>query len=295
MRRGRQRLLVGGWLGGPGTSVWLMAGCLILAFCLGIGSILVVDASQFFIDRGSLLTGDITAVIEGRDLESADAAAARGAEVLTRTPGVSRVTILEPEEGDRAIARLIGVPAEQDARMVSILATERVRAPCVVAVLERAGITSIADDHRGYRGALERRLLVAEMVAGLIVLATLTSLFLLGQISARGQLLFDVQRIDLMVRLGADPRIVAGVWAGRTALAAVLGTLTGVLAALICLAMLIITPSNSVGGLDTWGLYPLAIVDGLGAAIWLPILPPAAALGAWIATYQFLKRAGGLI
>ena len=186
------------------------------------------------------LAGQVTIVVWGQGLESADAAAARTAEILSGQAGVRRVTVLDADDSDAMVGALTaGRPTGvEGARLVSVSgAPDLIPSTSSLRGLLRAtGLAATIDDHRGTEGPLETAALVAGGVALVLGLALAIGLFAVsfqGGLHAVGA---GRSRYDLMARLGADPAYIGAVVARRSAGAALVGAVVGTVCADLGLA-----------------------------------------------------------
>lgn len=253
---------------------------LLASLDLGGASVLARTASQW----SGRLGGSATIVASGRDLESADAAAARAAEILGRTAGVAEVRILEPAPVDPMAARLLGLapsaPSTAAPRMLSVRFQpgSTMTAAGATARLRGDGLSVAGDDHGPWSGPIERLgLLAAGAVAGVIlVLLTLHMAVVVAAIrSAAGR---RRERLTLLIQLGADASALMRPFRAHvvasTAVGACLGS--GVVVALI--AALAFEPTMSIRLSTCLPCVPeLGGLDMIVSALWIPLAVAIAA------------------
>src|SRR5208283_429450 len=99
-------------------------GMTLISMLAALECILATAVVRTEVDWPSRLEGSITIAAAGRGIESADAAAARVADILQQAPEVERARVLDPSPADALIAQAMGVgDAGQDAagpRLVSV-------------------------------------------------------------------------------------------------------------------------------------------------------------------------------
>ena len=234
------------------------------------------------------LTGDITAVVWGRGLESADAAAARAVEVLSLQPGVARVVALEPDVSDRWVGAVIA-PAQQGGdgpRLLSIVRSSgEDPAPGLIARARAGGITMALDNHRGTTGPLERNALVTAVIGGSATLLLCGGLVLLSTWRARGVVSRRADRIYLLVRLGARRGFLSSLVGRSLAPPVVGGALLGLVLCEACVLMVL--QSGMIGSSVAGGP---TLLDAACALPWPLILFLFAGLGATIGASRALGR-----
>ena len=246
--RGAPALLPGLSFPAPGLTLAILLLSLLASLDLGGASMLGRRASQW----SGRLTGAATVVAAGRDLESADAAAARAAEILGRLPAVAEARVLDPAPGDALAGRLLGLapgpPTTAPPRLVSvrskpgaILAVDR-----VAAVLRDQGVTAAVDDHGAWSGPLERLGLLAAVALGalfLLLLALLVAVIgaLVGRAAADRR-----DRLGLLVQLGAGEASLTRPFGARAVASAAAGAALGSGAVMAIGAILAFAPEAAL-------------------------------------------------
>ncbi len=177
------------------------------------------------------LAGQLTIVVWGQGLESADAAAARAAEILSGQAGVRRVTVLDAHESDAMVGALTaGRSAGLDgARLVSVSGAPGLipSTSSLRRLLRATGLAETIDDHRGTEGPLETAALVAGGLALVLGLALAIGLFAVSFLNGVDAVGAGPSRFDLMARLGAEPAYIGAMVGWRLAAAALFGALLG--------------------------------------------------------------------
>ena len=265
------------------TSILMLAG--VLAFYLSILFIAGAAVQRLAASVDARLTDQVTLVVWGRGLESADAAAARAAELLNAQAGVRRAEVLDVEENDGAISELIArrpLGSEQT-RLVSIVGDPATLPPLssLRQLLEAGQLTASLDDHRGTRGLVETRTLVLSRLAIAFGVFLCGGLFGLCVHGGQGKAGAGTARYDLMSGLGAEPALIAADVARRLGSMALLGALAGT----VCADALVFTATSLRLVPEITTLFHPRLADVLWTILW-PILTTliaatAAGLGAW--------------
>ncbi len=252
---------------------------------LAIAALWTVDLSRAL---GPRLAGDATVAIWGRGLESADAAAARAAEILSAERGM-RAAVLEPDGSDSWVGVMIGgrKAGSDGPRLVSVDRTSSaISLSGSIGRVASAGIDAAADDHRGAKGPLEQRAVFAATVASFTTVILCGGVFLAAAIAGRGTVARHGERIALMVRFGARRGFLARLVGWRVGLTVATGAGLGVLVGEG--VTLLAVRSDLAGALPT--ARP-AFIDG-AIALPLPLLLfLIAAVGAGLGAGGALKRA----
>jgi cell division protein FtsX len=214
-----------------GFAVLMLAA--LVAFCLSIMSLGGATAERFASALETRLSGQITIVIWGQGLESADAAAARAAERLMAQAGVRKVTILDADGSDATLGALIaGRSLGADGPRVLSLDGSPNAIPSAAALqrtLAADGMLAAADDHRGAMGPLETRALLGADVAGAMGVSLVIGLFAASLASGFRRVAAARARFDLMSRLGASPTFIGATVGGQFGSIAVAGGVVGAL------------------------------------------------------------------
>ncbi|HEY1415296.1 MAG TPA: hypothetical protein VGF42_05375 [Caulobacteraceae bacterium] len=158
------------------------------------------------------LDADETVVVWSHGLESADAAAARGSEILGKIPGVSQVHWLDPAAGDRLVASALGAPGGQasDVRLISVTAPGggTALARRIVEALAAQNLPARATSRSGIASAGYATPILAAAI--LVPLLAILAFAIVSWIEARREMARSRAIIDLMRIAGASPGFIAG-------------------------------------------------------------------------------------
>jgi hypothetical protein len=181
------------------------------------------------------LGGQATVVVWGQGLESADAAAARAAELLAAQAGVRRVAVLDPDESDWAVREFTAGRSwgADGVRLMSVSGAPNLMPSSsgLRKMLNTHGVAAVIDDHRGFGGSFETRALIAGgagIAVGLLLCAGLFAVCFANGLDARGA---EVARFDLMGRLGADPAYIGAIVGWRLGMVGLAGAIVGTVCA----------------------------------------------------------------
>jgi cell division protein FtsX len=270
---------------------WTRAGAaLVLTIFATVGIfVLILDAAAIRTagDLAPRLTGSATVVVWAHGLESADAAQARAAEILATVPGSGAVTILDPAPSDSLIARLAGVPASSDARLLAVQAhgDGQGLAPRLERGLRAQGVPALAADHSWKDSPAARTAALIAAAGALAPLAAVIAFAVVGVVEARREVSRARGAIELMRLSGASQGYVSDLVRGRVAGLAL--TCAFWAAALAVIAAALVSRAgwaSPLGGLtraDLVSPWPLLIL-----LAWL-----AAALGGWLGARGRLRSA----
>jgi cell division transport system permease protein len=184
--------------------------------------------------------GSITITVQARGLESADAAAARSAEILGGLAGVAKAEAFDGAPDPSA-------SADGGARSV-VVRFRSAGAPLDPArlahALEAAGIAATLEDHDLFTSPARRPIVL--MMAGsaaAVVLAMIVTAILVA-LNARRLLARVRDLMDLLRSAGATDSFIASLFRDRFAAAAAAGGLAGgMLAIAVCAVMRALSPS----------------------------------------------------
>jgi cell division protein FtsX len=281
------RLLPGLALPSPGLSLAVAIIAVLASLDLGAASVLARSASQW----SGRLTGSATIVTGGRDLESADAAVARAAEILGRTAGVANVKVLDPAPVDALAARLLGMPPQPASTPAPRVLAVRFKPGATITAaraadaLSREGLVAACDDHGALSGPIERRgLLVAGAIAAAFVALLAVQAILIGQaIGATTRRLRE--RLLLLTQLGAAPSALARPLRDHAVVSAAVGAVLGSGAVMATTAVLAFEPGIAIRASARFpGLGPFGGFDVVVSAVWIPLaLALAAGISRWAA------------
>ena len=282
----RPAALLPGRTGGP---AWLAPSVAMLVLLASLGSIGAVAAVRGAQAWRPLLAGSVTVAVGDRGLESADAAAARAAEVLARVPGVAGARILDPSDADMVIGGLIDPPVggAGTPRLLAVTFGPGAQATSgdLRRALRREGVAAGLDDHGAWSGPVERAGLLVLAAAGALMLAALAGMIAVSALAARRALSGPSARIALMHRLGASDDLIAGAVQARmvpaVALAALVGA--GIAAALVLAA-------ESRLGAPLAAMAPLDGVDIAAVLAWPVIAVLIGLIAARLAAASALRR-----
>ena len=281
--------------GAASPSPWLALAIFVLSVVAGLELVAATAAIRTAIAWSPRLAGSATVAVSGGGLESAEAAAARATEILARSPGVARITVLDLDPTDALAGRIMGLAEAAGRREPPrLLATtfaggEGASAAALAQTLRRENVVAAIDDHGVWTGPLERTAVIAAATAAGSLLVVIVLVWALAAASAGAAVRRRADRVSLLLHLGATDGMILGPFRARAVGAAALGALIGTGAAAALAAAAIWSPAAAdwinaqitaqVGaqigigpGLDAWDLA--------AAAIWLPI---AVAIAAWAA------------
>jgi cell division protein FtsX len=278
--------------GAATPSLWLALAILALSVLAGLELVAATAAARAAVAWSPRLAGSVTVAVAGDGLESTQAAVARATEILARSPGVTRIAVLDPDAGDRLAGQLMGAPRTGDETdppgiiVTTFDASGAGSAARIAQDLRQGNVIAVVDDHGVWSGPVERTAAIAAAVtvASLLVLAVLT--YVLAATAAAAAVRKRASRITLLLQLGATDAVILRPFRARAVGAAILGAVTGAAAAAALAAAVIWSPAvaNWIGsrtgvplgaapGLDAWDLA--------AAAIWPPV---AILLALWAAS-----------
>ncbi len=290
-------------VGGPPPGVLLAI--LLLSWIAALALMGVVAAARTLEAWPARLAGSVTVATTGGGIESADAAAARVAEILGRTPGVSRVQVLDPAPEDALAARIMGAPSvggptasEPDLpsptpRLLNVVFSPNstLTARGLKKILADQGPPVAIDDHGFWSGPLERTALVLAGGAAILLAALLLGVWNLVAGGVRRAFGRHAGRLLLLTHLGAAEPVLTGPFRRGLTLATIIGAGLGVFAAAGIGALLIGSPQAAIafGGLGV-PLPTIAPLDLAAGLAWLPVAVPVGALAARMAAVAALRR-----
>jgi cell division protein FtsX len=290
-------------VGGPSPGVTLAI--LFLSLIAALDLIAVAVAARTFQAWPARLAGSVTVVATGGGIESADAAAARVAEILGRTPGVSRVRVLDPAPEDALAARIMGASSgggptvdepdlpQPTPRLLNVVFSpgSSLSARGLTKILADQGPRVTMDDHGLWSGPLERAALVAAAAAAMLLVVLLWGVWSLvagGVGRAFGR---HAERLTLLTHLGAAEPVLGGPFRRGLTLATTVGAALGVFAAAGAGALLIWSPEAAIAlagrGVQLPPIEPFDLAAGLA---WLPVAVAVGALAARVAAIAALRR-----
>jgi cell division transport system permease protein len=261
-----------------GSLVFVVSVLCLLA-CLAVVTALAADRAAH--GWRSQLVGSATAIVRPTPDETADAAAARAAEVLAGVKGVSETAALERDDVEALLEPWLGKNAIPDdlplPRLVSIDLDPKApaSAQAMDQALKAAGVDATVDDHSFWLREVERAGLIARtaaiFIAALIGVATAAVI----AFATRAGLAAREDLISVLHLTGATDGFIAGLFQARFArMAAIAGLFGATGAAMIAVALRLVG-----GGQGLTPVLPLAWADLLV----LPICPVLAALTAAVA------------
>ena len=272
------------------VSVLLLAA--LVTFCLSTISLAGATAVRLASILGTRLSGQVTIVVWGRDLESADAAAARAAERLSAQAGV-RATVLEADKSDPTAGELIagGVLHADGPRLLSLSGAPDAipSAARLKGALEADRLLTAIDDHRRAMGPSETLALLGGGFAVMLGLVLTVCLFVLGWVNGSRGVGAARARFDLLTRLGADPTYIGVIVGQGSGMMALIGGVMGTL----CADIMVFTAMVDHG---FWQALraPTYIQpqprDGLWTVGWPLIVAVIAALGAGFGARRVMVR-----
>ncbi len=288
-----------------GLSPGVTLAILVLSLIAALDLIGVAVAARTLRAWPARLAGSVTVVATGGGIESADAAAARVAEILGRTPGVSRVRVLDPAPEDALAAWIIGdslaggstaddpdlSPPKPRLLSVVLKPGSSLTARGLTKVLNDQGPRVAVDDHGIWSGPLERAALVVAGGAAMLLVVLLWGVWNLVAGGVRRSFGRHAERLVLLTHLGAAEPVLTGPFRRGLTLTAAVGAGLGVFAAAGVGALLIWSPDAAIAlaglGVPLPAIAPLDLAAGLA---WLLVAVPIGALAARIAAIVALRR-----
>ena len=274
-----------------GARVRLGASMILIVLSALVGTILCAEtgatcwAVRLVSTMGPRFGGDITVAVWAGGLESPDAAGARAAEVIAETPGVTRVTTLEPARTDLWLGALMGGnrvgKTAPRLLMVGTLRKGWASPSNVAGRLRKDGFDAAAEGHVGGVGHTATMYEICALGAGALTLMLLAVFFLACFMMGQGAIARDERRAALMIRLGARPSLIGALETRR------LGwfILAGGLGAALGGALLILDAS-----IFAWpAIAPLIMRDGIGLVLWPIFLFVLGSAGARLGAQRRLK------
>jgi cell division transport system permease protein len=221
------------------SSPWARAGAALSLTVLAlIGALVcILDTAAVRAAGGlrSRLSGAATVVVWDHGLESADAAAARAAEIIAAVPAVAGVRSLDPAPADRLVAHLAGAPAA-DTRLLAVDASDGAQAlPSRVGqALRAANLPARVTTRRGVGG----RAVTLAMAAGLLLpLVALVAFAFICAREARRETVRAAGILELIHISGASDGYVAGLIRRRVGALALVCILWGAAGAMAAAAL----------------------------------------------------------
>jgi len=220
--------------GGPGRTGAGVA-IFLVSLVVAVATILTVAAGGDAREWSARLRDPITIAVWASGLESADAAAARAADVAGGVDGVRAVRTIDATPIDAVVARIMGAPTRDPAeiRLLSIdtAADASAVAARVEGALHAGGVPARIDDHSWRSSAgLHAAAAAIACAAALGLVAVLFIWLACGRLTRR-EMTTRQTTLELMRISGASDGFVTGLFARRTIVlaiaAAVLGTAAG--------------------------------------------------------------------
>jgi cell division protein FtsX len=244
------------------VSAWAAPALVLLVL---VGALLAILGAAAIRQGGpseARLAGAAVVVVWGHGLETADAAQARAAEILTGAGGIESVTALDPAPSDERLARALGAPAGAEARLIAVVSPAARIAPRLARALRAQGLAARAGDRDAAASQSRKALILA--VAGDVVLPLLVIVTMIAVCvqAIRREAALAAPSLGLIRQFGATDRFVRGLWrrrsAGRALACGVLGAAAAAVAAMVW---------QAAGGLGA----PVGPLDLAWAAPWVPI------------------------
>lgn len=226
------------------------------------------------------LSGAATVQVRPSPGESAAYSAARAAEALAAVPGVAEASAMEPEQARALLEPWFGRDGVSPDWPIPQLVTvtfepgREVSSTDMAAALRQARVDALVDDHRRWRGDVER--------AGAFARAAATAVALLMALATGAVIAFATRSglearrniVEVLHLAGAKDAFIAQLFQGRFASLAGVAGLTGALAAalLVALARLLgggegFTPALPFAWPDLLILVPVPLLAALIAAV----------------------------
>ena len=270
-------------LAGPRNPLAVLFLAALTAFCLSVITMAGATGERLASALEARLSGQVTIVVWGQGLESADAAAARAAEGLATQAGVRQATVLDADDSDATVGELIaGKSLGSDGpRLLSLSGVPDAIAPTshLKRALDADRLVTAVDDHRGAIGPLEARALSGAGVAVVVGVVLIVGLFALSWVSGVHGVGAARARYDLMTRLGADPTFIGAMVGRGAASSAFVGGVVGI----FCANLLLFTATVQAGVWRALGAPFYArphLSDGLWTVAWPLVVAAIAAVGA---------------
>jgi cell division protein FtsX len=277
--------------GAANPSPWLALAMLVLSAVAALELVAGTAAIRAAVAWSPRLAGSATVAVSGGGLESAEAAAARATEILARSPGVTRIAVLDPDASDGLAGRLMGLSrTAAETEPPRVIATTfdagaEGSAAAITEDLRRENVVAAVDDHGVWSGPMERTAVLAAAGGAGLLLALVVLTWVSAAASAAAAVRQRTARVTLLLQFGATDGMILRPFGARAAGAAALGAVIGAAAAAGLGAAVIWSP-----GVATWISSltgaPLAVAPGLdawdlaAAAIWPPV---AILLALWAA------------
>jgi cell division transport system permease protein len=290
-------MIRGGWLRGdaaaarllparPGAGLPVMLVAAVLSFLAVLAVAVALAAGALAADWRGPDSGTAKLQIF-EDAGDIEAAARAALEVLSETPGVEQVRLIEIEEQRRLLEPWLGAEIAADNLPLPLLIEVKTDA----GVLDGGALTerlaeavpgAVYDDHGAMRAALVGSALglrgFALACLGLVAVA-LAAVFALG---ARAAVAENARSIRTLRLVGARDGYIAGVLTRRAARRALAGAAVGAALGMVLVALL---PSASEPGFFLVGIGSRGWNWALGL-----LVPPAAALIGWLAAARTVRR-----
>lgn len=262
-----------------GAGAWRAVLAGLVAFLLALEAIAVASLAPLATRLLERASGSATVAVWGAGLESADAAAARAADGLSRQGGVQAVRPLDPRDEDKMVATAIAAApraADPEPRLLRVDARpgRHLTAAQLNAFLTREGIAGAADAHDPSTSALWRAAATVLAAAGGGALGLLLVGAWTAASAGRRSLRRSAGLFDLLLVTGADDGFLLRLFGGKTFAALLAASLAG------------------VGAAAALAVAERLIPDfGVGLAGWTAPAPPALGLAAAAAALAALACA----
>jgi len=264
----------------------------VLCFFACLTALAVVSSDRAARGWRADLQGSATVIVRPKGGQTADAAAARAAEVLSGIAGVDEAAALERSKAEELVRPWLGggelPPDLPIPRLVAVelAKTSPAQAGTLSQALDAAGLDATVDDHSLWIGEIVRAGRMARAAAlGLLALVAGAAAAVIA-FATRAGLEARHEAIEVLHLAGAEDRFVASLFQVRFArMSAVAGLLAGVAAAMIgALARLL------GGGAGLTPVLPIAWTD----LLWLSACPfvaaAVAALSARLSALRLLRN-----
>ena len=274
-----------------GGERWLMVVVAVLCFLASITAVGALAADRAAHGWAHQLRGEATVQVRPRVDETGPTAAARAAETLAGVKGVAEAEAMDRKAAEALLRPWVGEAALPDLPL-PYLVTVRLdpkapaSAPTLSRALAEAGLDATVDDHRRWRGEVERSAGVITALAGAAFLLISAATAAVIAYATRAGMAAQASVIETLSLNGASDGYVAGLFQRRFGgLAAQAGAMgAGIAGLLLALLRLI----GGEGGLTP--ALPLAFSDLL-ILIACPLLAFGVALLA--ARFTALAKLGG--
>lgn len=252
----------------------------VLCFLACLTALAVLASDRAAAGWADQLKAQATIIVRPKANETPDSAAARAAETLAGTPGVSEARALEKEKAEALVAPFLGDIADLDdlpvPRLVAVDLdpTQPATAADLDAALKAQGIDAVVDDHSIWTADIARAAGLARWIGIAIFSLITTAAAAVVGFATRAGLQARRDVVEVLHLSGADDHFIARLFQMRFArMAAVAGLMGAGAAALVGAVMRLVggasglTPILPIAWSDLAWVAPCPLLAGLVAAI----------------------------